>query len=346
MAKPWFDDFDPNGPIKFDNYFGLPCSLEDAEAIIIPVPWEATVSYGAGTAMGPSIIEQASHQVDLYQEDIFYAWKLGIAKSPIEQKVWLLKEDIDKKTSAAKTGEVYEPTKARLKEVNSASTVLNKFMEEHCSEFLAKEKVIGVVGGEHSVPLGFIQALGKKYADFGVLQIDAHADLRNAYEGYTNSHASIMHNMLEVKQVTKLVQVGVRDFCDEEAERMSEDDRIESFTSTQMSENLFNGMTWQEQVKKIITHLPEHVYISFDIDGLDPSLCPGTGTPVPGGLSFEQVNYLIGTLARSDRTIIGFDLSEVSPGTGDGVWDGNVGARVLYRLINLTAASQNKILFH
>ena len=108
MAKPWFDDFDPNGPVKFDNYFGLPCSLEDAEAIIIPVPWEVTVTYGAGTAMGPSIIEQASHQVDLYQEDIFYAWKLGIAKSPIEQKVWLLKEDINKRTSAAKRGEIYE----------------------------------------------------------------------------------------------------------------------------------------------------------------------------------------------------------------------------------------------
>ena len=194
--------------------------------------------------------------------------------------------------------------------------------------------------------MGLIRALCDQVSEFAILQIDAHADLRKAYEGFEFSHASIMYNALRNKGVSQLVQVGVRDYCDEEAELIQEDSRITCYTYQGIKEGQYEGSTWIQQVNKIIDALPDAVYVSYDIDGLDPSLCPGTGTPVPGGFSFEEVDYLLKQLALSGRKIIGFDLCEVSPGDGSGEWDGNVGARVLYRLCNLTAASQKKILFN
>src|SRR5690606_2133030 len=118
-----------------------------------------------------------------------------------------------------------------------------------------------------------------------VLQIDAHADLRRAYEGFQYSHASIMYNILEeIPAVTKLVQVGIRDYCDEEFEAITKSQgRIVTFFDRDLKAGAYQGKTWDQQTDEIIRELPERIYISFDIDGLDPKLCPNTGTPVPGG---------------------------------------------------------------
>ncbi|MDX5346515.1 MAG: arginase family protein, partial [Hymenobacteraceae bacterium] len=171
---------------------------------------------------------------------------------------------------------------------------------------------------------------------------DAHADLRDAYEGFEFSHASIMFNALKVPQVKKLVQVGIRDICQAEAELVEQSNgRIITFYDQTLKENMYEGDSWKKQCKKIIAQLPQKVYISFDIDGLDPKLCPATGTPVPGGLEFHEAVFLVKQLVKSGREIIGFDLCEVAP--GDSEWNGNVGARLLFKLCNWMAASQGKL---
>jgi agmatinase len=113
------------------------------------------------------------------------------------------------------------------------------------------------------------------------------------------------------------------------------------FYDSFLKEGMNDGKSWKKQCKKIVAQLPQKVYISFDIDGLDPKLCPGTGTPVPGGLEFDQAVYLLKALVRSGREIIGFDLVEVAPGESE--WNGNVGARLLYKLCNWMAVSQKKL---
>ena len=349
MSKPWYEEFDPSEPGVVNNIFGLPCNEKEAQAILIPVPWEATVSYGKGAVNGPALINRASKQVDLHQPDIFKAWQLGIYLLPIDHKIRTLNSTLQSKFIALKEGPKQHSAKSRaewLSDVNSSSDVLNQFIEDNCTNYLKKDKIVGIVGGDHSTPIGLMRALAKQHSDFAILQIDAHADLRESYEGYDYSHASIMHNALKLTQVGQLIQVGVRDFCDEEAERLEEDEHIITFTYEAIVERMFDGESWKSIVADIVKKLPDKVYVSFDIDGLDPSLCPGTGTPVPGGLTYDQAVYLVKQVAMSGKTIIGFDLCEVSAGDGNGEWDGNVGARVLYRLTNLTAASQGKILFN
>jgi agmatinase len=160
-------------------------------------------------------------------------------------------------------------------------------------------------------------------------------DFRIAYEGFRWSHASIMYNVLmQIPQVTKLVQVGIRDFGEGEMDfGIEQGRRVEThFDDAWADELAEGGTTFSDLCRRVVGALPPSVYISFDIDALDPALCPHTGTPVPGGLSFNQVVILLGVLKTSGRRIVGFDLVEVSPGPDEDEWDANVGARVLYKL--------------
>lgn len=194
-----------------------------------------------------------------------------------------------------------------------------------------------LLGGDHSIPLGYLQALAEQHSEFGILQIDAHSDLRQAYQGFEYSHASIMTNVLKLPQVTKLVQVGVRDVCAAEVETVTQSQgRIVTYYDPDLKTQLYQGTTWHSLCQEMVAHLPKQVYISFDVDGLDPKLCPHTGTPVPGGLELEAAFHLCRTIVLSGRSLIGCDICEV----GDGVWDGNVGARILYKLCNLMGLSQ------
>jgi agmatinase len=183
-----------------------------------------------------------------------------------------------------------------------------------------------------------MKAAGKKFGEFGILQIDAHADLRDAYEGFKYSHASIMRNVLnEIPEMVKLVQVGVRDFCDEEFEMIEKENvRIKTFFDTHIKSRQYEGETWKSICDEIISELPQQVYISFDIDGLDPKLCKNTGTPVQGGFEAEQIQYLFNKLVEQGKRIIAFDLNEVSCGEDSlDATDASVGARILYRMCNL-----------
>jgi len=239
--------------------------------------------------------------------------------------------------------EEHAEMKEMLAEINAACEKMNTYVQEIAASELDAGKICAVLGGDHSTPLGLIREIAKRNEDFGILHIDAHCDLRDAYEGFTYSHASIMFNAVKEKSLSKLVQVGIRDYCQMEADMVSSSDgRIVAFYDRDIKSRMFEGMSWMHICQDIINQLPEKVYVSFDVDGLDPKLCPNTGTPVPGGLEYEQALYLVRMLAESGRAIIGFDVNEVAPGDED-EWDANVGARLLYRLANLTAKSHDEI---
>lgn len=342
-------NFDPNG-VGIDNghFIGLPFEEEDAEVILFPVPWDVTVSYAAGTALGPQQILMASTQLDLFDPLVVDAWKLGIYMVPVS-KSWLKKnENLRKKSSACinfieKGGSVLQNEKFQedLKEINQACDDLRTHVYKQTKNYLKNGKLVGLVGGEHSVSHGYLEALAELHEDFGILQIDAHMDLRKAYEGFEYSHASIFYNASKIKAISKIVQVGIRDFCEAEVDFVEKSEgRISVFYNHEIADHLFQGNSFREICLKIIDQLPLKVYISFDIDGLNPSLCPKTGTPVPGGLDFNQALYLIKLIVKSGKTIIGFDLCEVS---GKSEWDASVGARILYRLSNLMGKSNGKI---
>ncbi len=336
-------NFDPNSVGNpNNNLFSLPFSEEEARLVIIPIPWEVTVSYNAGTARAPDHIYHASLQVDLYDSEIKDAWKQGFFMRPSDKKI-LMKSDYLRKEAELyinyiSHGEILSENKfmcKSLKDINEGSIFLNNWVYEQTKELLSQGKLVGLLGGDHSTPLGFFRAIADKHGDFGILQIDAHCDLREGYEGFNYSHASIMFNALkEIAGLKKLVQVGVRDYCEDEFEYINNsNERVVTYFDKVIKERQYEGETWKQITDEIIDQLPEKVYISFDIDGLDPKLCPHTGTPVQGGFETEQVFYLFKKITQSGRKLIGFDLNEV--GVSHDEWDENVGARCLFKLCNL-----------
>jgi agmatinase len=341
--------FDQNGLSNpKNNIFGLPFPEADARLVVLPVPWEVTVSYHPGTARGPDHIFQASFQVDLFDQDAPEAWKQGIYMRPPHQSI-LMRSDYLRKEAELFIGYVAEggPVEANkfmsktLREVNEGSVALNQWVFDQTSALLAQNKLVGLLGGDHSIIFGYVKALAQRYPSFGILQVDAHCDLRQHYSHFTYSHASVMYNVLqEIPAVQKLVQVGIRDFCTQEWDYIQQSGgRVQAFTDHALKNKLYQGQTWQSVCDDIISSLPDKVYLSFDIDGLDPKLCPHTGTPVPGGLEAEQVHYLCSRIIESGRQLIGFDLVEVGVGPTD--WDANVGARQLWALCNLLIRSNS-----
>jgi len=342
--------FNPNSASNpKNNIFGIPFSEEEASLVILPVPWEVTVSYGAGTSRAADHIFQASMQVDLFDADTNNAWRKGLYMRPPDRKV-LMKSDYLRKEAElfidyTSKGEIVENNSfmcKSMKEINEGSANLNKWVYEQTRDLMANGKLVALLGGDHSVPLGYLKAIAEKHGEFGVLQIDAHCDLRKSYENFVYSHASIMYNALnEIPQIKKLVQIGVRDFSEEEWNYIcNSNKRVVTFFDRDIKERQFEGETWKEIVDGIVQQLPEKVYISFDIDGLDPKLGRHTGTPVPGGFESDQVFYLIKKILQSGRSFIGFDLDEI--GVGETGWDANVGARILWRLCNYLVAGNSQ----
>lgn len=340
-------DFDPNGPASAaDGIFGLPFSEADAALVLLPVPWDATTSYQAGTAGGPAAILAASPQLDLFDLDLVdpYAPGIHLKAEPAELAALNREARRDAERVMADGGDPAARA-ACLARVNAACGRMVEHVRGETARLLDAGKLVGVVGGDHSVPLGAIAALGERHPGFGVLHFDAHHDLRDAYMGFEHSHASIMRNVLErVPQVTRLVQVGIRDFsADEHDFAAASGGRVAVFYDQRLAEARAEGVAWREQAERIVAALPDDVYVSFDIDGLDPRFCPHTGTPVPGGLAFDEAVHVIREVVRSGRRIIGFDLVEVAPGGEGDEWDANVGMRLLYRLACWTMASQGLV---
>ncbi|MBI1189761.1 MAG: arginase [Tepidisphaera sp.] len=325
--------------------FGLPHSRDDSRVVLIPVPFDATTSYRRGTCDGPNAILHASMQVDLYDRRFGRIYERGIHMLPEPERIrelsddaGVLAADIIAQGGIPEGGPTDGATANALRVINAACEEVNAYVEREVRALASQGKIPGVIGGEHSTPFGAIAALADIHRDIGILHVDAHMDLRDAFEGFTWSHASIMHNVLRrVPGVKKLIQVGIRDFGEREMQLADESgSRVKVHYDDALSDAIMQGEIWQDLCRDIVAELPSKVYVSFDIDALDPSLCPHTGTPVPGGLSFQHAVKLLEALKVSGKEIIGFDLVEVAPGPEDGPeWDANVGARILYKLCGL-----------
>jgi agmatinase len=344
-------NFNPNDVgNKNAGMYGLPFTQDECEIQIIPVPWEVTVSYATGTAEGPHAILDASYQVDLHDPFVPEAWKMGIFLDDFEESInfksYSLRKKAEQYIKFLAEGETSDKNlnfKDIIEEINIECRTMNAWVKQRSLHFLNQNKTVGLLGGDHSTPLGMMQALAEKFGDFGVLQIDAHADLRDAYEGFEFSHASIMFNAIKIKELAKLVQVGIRDYCEEELNLINNSKgRVITFFDREIKQQQYNGDSWSTICDKIISNLPDKIYLSFDIDGLDPKLCPHTGTPVAGGFEAEQVLFLLEKIVKSGKQILAFDLNEVAPGPEGDDWDANVAARLLYRIANLVAYSNGK----
>jgi agmatinase len=334
-------NFDPSRAAQpGSGIFGLPHTESEARVVVVPVPFEATTSYGGGAARGPGAILEASRQIDLFDVETGRPYQAGIHMLPVPQHVLAL--DARARTDAApviEAGGVEDgrpDLAAAAQRVNTASAQVNAWVEGEVTRLIEDGKKVAVVGGDHSVAFGSVAAHAKAFPGLGILHLDAHADLRRAFEGFEHSHASVLYNVMEhAAGVARLVQVGIRDISDEEVAYVdASGGRILTHHDALLAAARFEGETWAAQVRRIVEPLPRHVYLTFDIDGLDPALCPHTGTPVPGGLSFHQACALVAGVVKSGRRIVGVDLVEVAPGPGgDDAWDGNVGARLLYKMI-------------
>lgn len=348
--------FDPNGVgIANGNIFGFPVSLEEATIVITPIPWDATASFGKGTSNGPEAILEASTQLDFYHPNLEKAFETKVFMSPVSEAWKEINSDLCSNAmeyiSYLEDGGLLEDAphfQEVLDQMAEAQEALKENLKERSIELFKEGKIPAVLGGEHSTPLGLIEAIDSLGENFGILQIDAHADLRDAYEGFEQSHASIMFNALKnCSNLGRLVQVGIRDIAQSEIDLIENSKgRIQTFFDWEIKEALFAGKTWKIIVDEIIAALPQRVYISFDIDGLKPNLCPNTGTPVPGGFELDEITYLFMELVNQGKEIIAFDLNEVSP--ADSIenyatsWDANVGARALWNLVCATEKSRRK----
>jgi agmatinase len=338
--------FDPSVTASYHaGIFGLPTTPAEARLHLLPVPWEVTTSYGAGTSQGPEAILKASPQIDLFDLETGTAYEAGYHMLPVPQRLKELNSELKPKALAVReeleeTGRLGAKGEKLLAEVNAGCDEMVEWVFSHSQKVLQSGKLLGLIGGDHSSPEGAIRAVSETLGgDFGVLHIDAHADLRQAYQGFKHSHASIMRNVMEADwRPAKLVQVGIRDFCKEEYDFIQSRQDVKTFFDIELKRELLGGTSWSLLCRHIVDALPKQVYVSFDVDGLSPEYCPNTGTPVPGGLNFDQVLYLFSSLVKSGRKIVGFDLNEVAPGEDE--WDGNVGARLLYKLCGWTVVSQ------
>lgn len=320
--------FDPDAAAaEGSGIYGLPFTPDDAKVVVIPVPFEATTSYGGGTSRGPAAVFEASRQVDLFDHETGRPYEAGIAMFDIPKKI------------VAWNGKAKKLGRRKVKAVNKISETVNAWVYETTKSMLDKEKMPVVLGGDHSVPFGAHRAYVERFPEMGILHLDAHADLREAYEGFTYSHASIFHNVMTRLPVRKLVQVGVRDIGSSEMQFIEHSNgRIKTFFDDDLAARKERGTAFASLADEIVDELPDDVYLSWDIDGLDPTLCPGTGTPVPGGLSWNEAIGLLRAVWRAKKRVVGLDLCEVAP--GDTEWDANVGARLLYKMIGFALLTQ------
>lgn len=255
------------GGIDEDQY----SSLDSASILILPVSYEGTVSYGTGTGAGAMAIVNASRNMELYEEETdSEIYKLGIHTLP---------QFTPRETPEAMMADLYRYSK----------------------KLLELDKFICMLGGEHSVSAPIIQAHNEKYDDMSVLQIDAHADLRDTYDGTPHSHASIMARVVKDLRIPS-VQVGIRSISGDEARSLKEGLPTKIF----WARDIVGKTDW---IDEAIDSLTANVYLTIDIDGLDPSIVPTTGTPEPGGLGWYETLTLIRKLAEKKR-VVGMDLVE------------------------------------
>lgn len=316
------------------------CPYEEAKIIVHAAPWEVTSSYGGGNSLAPQNIVEASSQLDFFNfqtkkepQNFIHMNKIDKNILNLNEKLQIDAQKIMQASGAHGEKKLSHELLTLQKEINKQSAILNNNIYNNSIKILKENKIPALLGGDHSVSLGAIQACCEVHDKVSILHIDAHADLRKAYQGFTHSHASIMYNVMQLsRSPEKLCSVGIRDFSEQEYSYAEKHPKIKTFFDKQIKDSHFRGVTWTKQCQNIISELGEKVYISFDVDGLQPSFCPNTGTPVPGGLSYSEAIFLLEEISRQNKKIIGFDLCEVSCGKSSSDWDANIGARLLFEM--------------
>jgi agmatinase len=345
--------FDPNAAAApGSGLFGLSDTPEEAAVHVVPVPFDATASYRKGAARGPAAILRASRQIDLFDLVTGKPYEAGIVMLEDDGRVAALNAEAsplaDRIIAAGGDLAGASELERDLARVNAIGTAVNAIVYGQTEAILAAGRLPAIVGGDHSVPFGAILAAAERFPSLGVLHFDAHADMRVAYEGFEWSHASILHNIAsKIPGVARVVQVGIRDLSEQEHDAIQGSaGRIRTLFDPEWSAARLAGRDLRALAREHLAHLPEHVFVSFDVDGLDPQLCPNTGTPVPGGLSWSEAMLWLEELARSGRRVVGLDLNEVNPGARpnsnqeEDSWDAIIGARLLYRLIGTALATR------
>ena len=312
------DRFNPEEVSKRGLLFGLPYTIEEASLVIIGVPWEVTVTYKGGTSNTPEQVLLASNQIDLFHPELGTPWQKGIAWDP--SLMFLKKHSNNYSPIARQYFDVLERTGADpnrspellnvAKNLDVANNMMLTKVKESIQKHLDAGKLIGLVGGEHTISIGAVHAIADS-KPISVLHLDAHADMRKSYAGMKYTHASAMYHISEHSNVRSITSVGIRSMSPAEFEAISQKEKVFLFTAHKLWTNLFAGISWEKLVDNIISTIEaDDVYITFDIDVLEPSLCPSTGTPVPGGLSYAHTTFLIKQLVKKGKRIIGFDIVE------------------------------------
>lgn len=276
--------------IDDDSYYGY----DNSSVVIQSAPYEHTSSYLAGSDKGPQAIIEASHFVEFYDEELDQETyrKMGIATLPFM--------DFQGKVDA-----------------NAVDLI-----EQETSKHLDKNKFVVSLGAEHTVTLGFFKAHFNKHQNLGILQLDAHSDLRDSYQGNPYSHASVLARIHDLG--ASIYQIGIRAQCKEEAELFKSSDRIHTWYAHQIAQNI----NWQDEV---ISALPEKVYLTIDADGFDPSIMPAVGTAEPGGLMWNDTLSFLKKVCQK-KQVVGFDIVECAPRNGEILTQFNL-AKLLYKIL-------------
>ncbi|MBI2650037.1 agmatinase [Candidatus Woesearchaeota archaeon] len=276
-------------PYNFAEIPGSYSSYANSRVVILPFPYEKTTCYVKGTQKGPAAIIKASAEMELYDEELGNVYEAGICTLK-ELKVDKMPEEM--------AGITYKTIK----------------------DLLNDDKFVVTLGGEHSITSGIAKAFKEKYHDLSALQIDAHADLREDFEGTRHSHACAMKRTMEI---CPIVQVGIRSFSFEESEFIKEK-KLKIF----WAKDIVGNDEWFDDA---ISRLSKDVYITIDLDGLDPSIMPSVGTPEPGGLGYYQALRFLKKVCQR-RNVVGFDVVELCPNEND-ISSDFTAARIIYKLV-------------
>jgi agmatinase len=290
---------------KRQNFLGIDIQMSSygsSQIVVLPIPYEHTVSYGGGTGRGPRAILDASRYVEYYDEELGteLCRTVGVATLPPLR--------LGKSTGERAVARMYNAVK----------------------DLLADGKFVAVLGGEHTISQAPIKAHLEKYPDLSIVHVDAHADLRQSYEGSRYSHACIMARVCEFMDPARIVQVGIRALSPEEAEFI----RSSGITTLYAHDVRAMG----DWIPIVLPKLTEHVYVTFDVDGLDPSIMPSTGTPEPNGLFWAETIKLF-RLIGEQRSIVGFDVVEFAPNKTVRHPD-YTAAKLTYKLMNYAFNTQ------
>lgn len=276
-------------------------SLDTAAVAIVSAPYEHSVSYGGGTAKGPAAIMKASAYVEFYDDEFNreLCYDVGIA------------------------------TLKPLNVGKYADQAFLDILQQQVAELLDAGKFVVTLGGEHTITAAPVRAYAERVPNLSVLQFDAHSDLRHEYQGSIYSHASVMARVAETVPPSRITQVGIRAQCKEEAEYIRAH-KVNTFYASAIRRGVHGDVWWD----KVAATLTNDVYITIDVDALDPSIMPATGTPEPEGLTYTEILDVVRAVRRSGRRIVGFDVVELAPMKGLHHPDLTT-ARLLYKVLNI-----------